>query len=152
MCKRDTLKTITRLKEGCPKSMHNNNEVPTVYQYGESSHAFSQKYLWPVHNFRQDWRHRKVTLNYLYILLWSGKVPEDQKKINTLKILSSRLSQYMENWREVRLISVSEKLVEQILLKTISKHMKMNKMGIIQYGLMRRKSSLTSLKDFYNQI
>lgn len=57
------------------------------------------------------------------------------------------------NFRLVNLIPTPEKVMDQIILKTISRHTKDRKMfRSSQHGFMRRKSDLINLLAFYSEI
>ncbi|GAB0177970.1 mitochondrial enolase superfamily member 1 [Grus japonensis] len=57
------------------------------------------------------------------------------------------------NYRPVSLTSAPRKVMEQIILETITKHMKDTKLvGGSQRRFTKRKSCLTRLKAFYNEI
>lgn len=73
-----------------------------------------------------------------------GDVPEDR---NTEKDGCIVKREYLRTSRPISLISVPGKVMEQIVLETIPKHMKNS-----QHGFVKWKSCLTNLKASYNKM
>lgn len=82
--------------------------------------------------------------------LRSAEVPKDCKKVNDTPTFKKGRKEGLRNDRLVNFTSVPGKAIEQILLKTISKHMKAKKvMGSSQHRFMKGKLCLTNLTAFY---
>ena len=78
-----------------------------------------------------------------------GEVPEDWKKANVTSIFKKGKSEDLGNYRPVSLTLSPEKDIEQIILETIFRHMKVKKMiGSSQHGFTKSKSCLTNLLTF----
>ncbi|KAK4821226.1 hypothetical protein QYF61_015794 [Mycteria americana] len=56
------------------------------------------------------------------------------------------------NYRPVSFTSIPGKVMEQLILETISRHMNNKKIKINQHGFTKGKSCLTSLINFYNKM
>ncbi|GAB0178010.1 hypothetical protein GRJ2_000266300 [Grus japonensis] len=81
-----------------------------------------------------------------------GEVPDDWKKANVTPILKMGKKEGSGNHRLVSLALIPRKVMEKILQKSISKHMKDKKgMGSSQQGFIKGKSCLTSLIA-YNEV
>ncbi|GAB0204069.1 mitochondrial enolase superfamily member 1 [Grus japonensis] len=86
---------------------------------------------------------------------WSwrtGEVPEDWRKASvTLVIKKGRKNEDPGNYRPVSLTSIPGKVMEQLILGVINKHMGEKKViGGGQHGFTKGKSCLTSLIAFYD--
>ncbi|TRZ17143.1 hypothetical protein HGM15179_009967 [Zosterops borbonicus] len=82
----------------------------------------------------------------------SGEVPEDWKKANVTLVIKKGKKEDTGNSQSVSFISIPGKVMEHIILKTISIHMENNKLiRSSQHGFTKSKSSLTCLIAFYDE-
>ena len=76
-------------------------------------------------------------------------MPEDWKKANVTPVFKKGKKEDPGNYRSVSLTSIPGKVMEQLILDTISRHMKDKKvMGSSQHGFTKGKSCLTDLRAF----
>ncbi|GAB0181788.1 mitochondrial enolase superfamily member 1 [Grus japonensis] len=81
----------------------------------------------------------------------TGEVPEDWKKANVTPVFKKGKKEDPENYRPVSLTSVSGKMVQQLSLGVINKHVEEKVViGSGQHGFTKGKSCLTNLTAFYN--
>uniref|UniRef100_A0A493TP95 Reverse transcriptase domain-containing protein n=1 Tax=Anas platyrhynchos platyrhynchos TaxID=8840 RepID=A0A493TP95_ANAPP len=93
-------------------------------------------------------------LSIIYQQSWlSGEVPADWRLPNVTPIYKKGRRADPGNYRPVSLTSVPGKLMEQILLGVIMRHLK-GKQAIrpSQHGFMEGRSCLTNLISFYNKV
>lgn len=78
--------------------------------------------------------------------------PKHFKKVNNTPIFKKGRKESLRNDKLVDLTSVPGKAIDQILLKTISKHKKAKKvMESSQYRFMMEKLCLSNLAAFYDE-
>ncbi|GAB0207970.1 mitochondrial enolase superfamily member 1 [Grus japonensis] len=81
----------------------------------------------------------------------TGEVPEDWRKASATLVLKKGKKEDLGNYRPVSLISIPGKMMEQLILGVISKHMEEKEViGSGQHGFTKGKSCLTKLIAFYD--
>ncbi|XP_019330511.1 PREDICTED: RNA-directed DNA polymerase from mobile element jockey-like [Aptenodytes forsteri] len=93
-------------------------------------------------------------LSIIYQQSWlTGEVPGDWRLANVTPIYKKGRKEDPGNYRPVSLTSVPGKVMEQFILRALTRHERDNQ-GIrpSQHGFMRGRSCLTNLISFYDQV
>ncbi|KAK4805387.1 hypothetical protein QYF61_003960, partial [Mycteria americana] len=93
-------------------------------------------------------------LSIIYQQSWlTGEVPADWRLANVTPIFKKGRKEDPGNYRPVSLTSVPGKLIQQIILSAITRHVE-NNQGIkpSQRGLRKGRSCLTNLISFYDKV
>ncbi|KAK4820693.1 hypothetical protein QYF61_003613 [Mycteria americana] len=93
-------------------------------------------------------------LSIVYQQSWlTGEVPADWRLANVTPVYKKSRKEDVGNYRPVSLTSVPGKLMEQIILSAITRHVEDNQ-GIkpSQHGFRKGRSCLTNLISFYDKV
>ncbi|KAK4825499.1 hypothetical protein QYF61_000012 [Mycteria americana] len=93
-------------------------------------------------------------LSIIYQQSWlTGEVPADWRLANVMPIFKKGRKEDLGNYRPVSLTSVPGKLMEQIILSAITRHVE-NNQGIkpSQHGFRKGRSCLTNRISFYDKV
>ncbi|GAB0182151.1 mitochondrial enolase superfamily member 1 [Grus japonensis] len=93
-------------------------------------------------------------LSIIYQQFWlTGEVPVDWRLANVMLIYNKGQNEDPGNYRPVSLTSVSGKVMEQIILSAITRHVQENQViRPSQHGFMKGRSCLTNLISFYDKV
>ncbi|GAB0210180.1 mitochondrial enolase superfamily member 1 [Grus japonensis] len=81
----------------------------------------------------------------------TGEVPEDWRKANVTPVFKKGKKEDPGNYRPVSLTSIPGKVIEQLILGVINKHVEEKKVtGSGQHGFTKGKPCLTNLIAFYD--
>ncbi|GAB0207891.1 mitochondrial enolase superfamily member 1 [Grus japonensis] len=93
-------------------------------------------------------------LSIIYQQSWlTGEVPDDWRLANVTSIYRKGPKEDSGNYRPVSLTLVPGKVMEQVIVSTLTKHVQDNQ-GIrpSQHGFMKGRSCLTNLISFYDKV
>lgn len=95
-----------------------------------------------------------MPLSIIFVRLCQlGKVPDDWRHKNATPMFMKGKNEDVGNYRLVSLISSPGKVVEQLILGTISRHVKDKKViRNSHHGMMKEKSHLTNLTVCYKEL
>lgn len=95
-----------------------------------------------------------MPLSIIFVRLCQlGKVPDDWRHTNATPMFMKGKNEDVGNYRLVSLISSPGKVVEQLILGTISRHVKDKKViRNSHHGMMKEKSHLTNLTVCYKEL
>ncbi|GAB0199208.1 mitochondrial enolase superfamily member 1 [Grus japonensis] len=83
----------------------------------------------------------------------TGEVPEDWRKASVTPVFKKGKEEDPGNYKPVSLTSISGKVMEQLILGVMSKHVEEKKViRSGQHEFMKEKSSLTNLRAFYDDM
>ncbi|GAB0203786.1 mitochondrial enolase superfamily member 1 [Grus japonensis] len=93
-------------------------------------------------------------LSIIFERSWrTGEVPEDWRKANVTLVFKKGKEEDPGNYRPVSLTSIPGKVMEQLILGVISKHVEEEEViGGGQHGFTKGKSCLTNLIAFYDDM
>ncbi|GAB0210329.1 mitochondrial enolase superfamily member 1 [Grus japonensis] len=93
-----------------------------------------------------------VPLSIIFERSWrTGEVPEDWRKASVTPVFKKGRKEDPGNYRPVSLTSIPGKVMEQLILGVINKHVEEKKViGSGQHGFTKGKSCLTNLIAFYD--
>ncbi|GAB0182212.1 mitochondrial enolase superfamily member 1 [Grus japonensis] len=90
-------------------------------------------------------------LSIIFERSWrTAEVPEDWRKANVTLVFKKVKKEDSGNYRTVNLTSIPGKVMEQLILGVINKHVEEKVIGSGQHGFTRGKSCLTNLTAFYD--
>ncbi|PKU31507.1 rna-directed dna polymerase from mobile element jockey- hypothetical protein [Limosa lapponica baueri] len=89
-------------------------------------------------------------LSIIFERSWrTGEVPEDWRKANVTPVFKKGKKEDLGNYRPVSLTSIPGKMMEQLILDVISKHVEEEKdIRSGQHGFTKGKSCLTNMIAF----